>query len=262
MSYPADPSPLAIAHRGGAGLGAENTLDAFSRSHALGIRYLEIDVRLTRDGVPVLFHDASLRRVTGRPGLLSQLDLLDLPPKIATLLEALQTFPDTNFTIDIKEPASVPAVADAIRQADAAHRICVAGAWDGTLDQLAQALGPDLTVAMGWRALCRLVTSCHSRLPLVRRGRPSFAHVPVRVGRLPIFAERLVHRAHDVGVRVLVWTVNDPATMSQLLDLGADGIITDRPDLLREVLIGRDLWIAPSQADALEGALANVGERA
>jgi glycerophosphoryl diester phosphodiesterase len=248
VSYPAGPSPLAIAHRGGAGLAQENTLEAFARSHALGIRYLETDVRLTGDGIPVLFHDAKLRRITGQPGLVNQCRYRDLPPAIPTLEAALRAFPDTNFTIDVKDTASVAAVADVIRRTDAVDRICVAGAWDGTLDQLARALGPDLTVAMGWRALCRLVTSSHSRLPLVRRGRTTFAHVPLRVGRLPVFAERLVERAHLVGVRVLVWTVNDPAVMTHLLDLGADGIITDRPDLLREILIARDAWTVPGRS--------------
>jgi glycerophosphoryl diester phosphodiesterase len=73
------------------------------------------------------------------------------------------------------------------------------------------------------------------------------------LGRVPVFRDDLVARAHDAGLRLIVWTVNEPATMNRLLDRGADGIITDRPDVLREVLIARGQWHAPEAhgADAL-----------
>jgi glycerophosphoryl diester phosphodiesterase len=235
---------MAIAHRGGGGLAAENTLAAFALSHALGVRYLETDVRLTRDGIPVLFHDADLR-LAGRRRALSTLEYHDLPLPIPTLEAALRCFPDAGFTIDIKDNQSIAQVAAVLQRTGAAHRICIGGAWDGTLAQLAREVGPDLSVAMGWRALVRLITCSHSRLPLLRRGRPAFAHVPLQIGRLPIFADRVLRRAHELGVRVIVWTVNEPPTMHRLLDAGVDGVITDRPDLLRDVLISRDQWAAP-----------------
>jgi glycerophosphoryl diester phosphodiesterase len=247
VDYGSGAGPLAIAHRGGAALALENTLDAFGASRALGVRYFETDVRLTRDGVPVLFHDVDLRRVFARNESVGQLLYRDLPLEVTTLEAALQCFPDACFTVDVKESHSIPAVADVLRRTGAAHRVCVAGAWDGTLRELARSSGPELSVAMGWRDLCRLVTSSHSRLPLLRRGRPSFAHVPLHLGRVPVFAERLLHRAHHLDVRVVVWTVNDPAIMTRLLDAGADGIITDRPDLLRELLISRGNWTAPAR---------------
>jgi glycerophosphoryl diester phosphodiesterase len=69
--------------------------------------------------------------------------------------------------------------------------------------------------------------------------------VPLRLGRLPVHAERVIARAHELGIRVAVWTVDDPATMRGLLDAGVDGIITDRPDVLREVLVSRGEWTRP-----------------
>ena len=237
--------PLAIAHRGGAGLARENTMTAFERSYALGVRYLETDVRLTRDGVPVLAHDATLRRCFGRREAVSELLSCELPDEVPTLEAALGDFDGACFTVDVKDSAAVPAIAKVLRRTRASARVCIAGAWDGTLHGLARSVGPDLSVAMGWHSLCRLITSSHSRLPLIRRGCPRYAHVPFRLGRLPIFVDRLMDRAHAVGVRVIVWTVDDPPTMRRLLDAGVDGIITDRPDLLREVLVSRNVWSLP-----------------
>jgi glycerophosphoryl diester phosphodiesterase len=238
--------PLAIAHRGGAGLAAENTIDAFAISYALGIRYLETDVRLTADGVPVLFHDTRLQPRAGVSGRVERCRLGDLPPWVPTLEGVLAGYRGSCFTVDIKVAAAVEPVVEVVRRVGCAARVCVAGAWDATLDQLGDLIGPDLSLAMGWRALFGLVTASGNRSWLRRPVRARFAHVPIRLGRLPIFRDALVERAHDVGVRVVVWTVNDPSTMARLLDAGVDGIITDRPDLLRDVLISRGQWSAPA----------------
>lgn len=251
MRYADAAGPLAIAHRGGAGLARENTVDAFAISYALGLRCLETDVRLTADGVPVLFHDAGLTRLTGAPGRLERRRLAELPTWVPTLEGVLQGYPGSCFTVDVKVAAAVEPVVEVIQRVGAAARVCVAGAWDGTLERLAESVGPDLSVALGWRALLGLVTAAPGRLGpgrSVRAGRAAFAHVPIRLGRLPIFRDALVARAHDIGVRVIVWTVDDATTMARLLDAGVDGIITDRPDVLREVLISRDQWHGASEA--------------
>ena len=244
--------PIAVAHRGGAGLAGENSLAAFAMSHALGLRHVETDVRLTRDGVPVLVHDATLRRTHGIDRAVADLVRRDLLDDLLTLADALDLFPDTGVALDVKDLAAAPAIADTLRHTASTSRVCVAGAWDRTLAALAVLAGPDLSVAMGWRSLLALIAASRTRAPLIRRGRSSFAHVPLRLGRLPVFAEQVVHRAHRIGVRVLVWTVDDPATMHHLLDAGADGLITDRPDLLREVLLSRDQWPAPPMRDRIK----------
>jgi glycerophosphoryl diester phosphodiesterase len=69
-----------------------------------------------------------------------------------------------------------------------------------------------------------------------------FAHVPIKLGRAPIFVERLVAMSHDIDVRVVAWTVDEPVVMQRLLDAGVEAIITDRPDVLREVLVSRHQW--------------------
>lgn len=204
VTYGEEHGPLAIAHRGGLALGPENTLATFARTTALGVRYLETDVRTTRDGGIVCFHDATLRRTTGERGAVADLALRANPGWAA--------------------------------------RVCVAGAWSRRLLRL-QAVVPQVTTALGWRDLTALVASSRSRTrtpPGLARG--SFAHVPHRLGRFPVYAERVVRRAHALGIRVAVWTVNDTSTMGVLLDAGVDAIITDHPDLLREVLLARGQW--------------------
>ncbi|GAB2484065.1 PI-PLC domain-containing protein [Jatrophihabitans fulvus] len=253
MRYRDRPGPIAVAHRGGAGLAAENTLEAFTRSYSLGVRFLETDVRLTRDGQLVAFHDARLERVTSGRGRVADRtlpQLSGLPVQrggpVVALDDLLGTFPDACFTIDVKEPAAVPVLADLLRRTGAARRVCVAGAREGWLRSLADAVGPELCTALPWRALAHLA----SGRGRARYGDAAFAHVPLRLGRLPVFRDDLLARAHDAGLRVLVWTVNDSDTMHRLLDAGVDGIITDRPDLLREVLISRGQWHTPDTYDA------------
>ncbi|WP_439937605.1 glycerophosphodiester phosphodiesterase family protein [Nocardia sp. N13] len=257
--YGDDAGPLAMAHRGGMGLAPENTLAAFGRATALGLSYLETDVQTTRDGHVVCFHDATLRRVTGHPGRVADLDLADLrrlrvggTDQVPTLAEAMAAFPQARFAIDLKDEAAIAPMARLLRTHPRwAERTCVAGAWSRWLRRL-QDEAPGVTTALGWRSLTTLIACSRGGVrPLgVRASTPTggaFAHVPLRLGRLPVHSERVIARAHELGVRVVVWTVDDPATMRSLLDAGVDGIITDRPDVLRDVLISRGQWTRGGQ---------------
>ena len=261
VDYRTARAPLAIAHRGGAGLAPENTLEAFRRSYALGVRYLETDVRVSADGQLVAFHDARLGRVTTRGGRVRRrsLDELRTLPvlgggPVLPLGELLAAFPDACFTVDVKEPETIRPLAELLRSTGAARRVCAAAARETWLAELRRLTGPALCTALSWRALARLT---HPRLALLGRRMEgaTFAHVPLRLGQVPIFTDGVVHRAHDAGIRVLVWTVNHPGAMHRLLDAGVDGIITDRPDLLREVLIARGQWHAGHGASSPVGDL-------
>lgn len=250
MRYGEEHGPLAIAHRGGVAMGPENTLATFERTTALGVRYLETDVQTTRDGDPVCFHDATLARVTGAPGAVAEHSTrslrrlrVDGSEPIPTLAEAMGSFPDTRFTIDLKDEASGPALVTLLQHNPSwAARVCIAGAWSNRLLRVQRAV-PDVTTALGWRALTTLIAASRSYArPPARVASGTFAHVPLRLGRVPIYAERIVRRAHALDIRVAVWTVNDRLTMVRLLEAGVDAIITDHPDLLREVLIARGEW--------------------
>lgn len=255
MHYRDRPGPLAIAHRGGAGLAAENTLAAFQRSYDLGFRFLETDVRLTADGQLIAFHDRWLNRVTPASGLVHNCTLGELSTvpvlggqPVASLAAVLAAFPRAYFTLDVKTPAVIRPLAQLLTATGLAPRVCVAAARGHWLRTLRALVGDDLCTALSWRDLAHLASR-----PRGSYGSAAFAHIPLRLGRIPVFRDDLVARAHNAGVRAIVWTVNDAETMHRLLDAGVDGVITDRPDLLREVLIARGQWHSPDTASAVPG---------
>jgi glycerophosphoryl diester phosphodiesterase len=248
MAYGSEHGPIALAHRGGASLAPENTLAAFGLSTALGYRYLETDVRVSSDGHLVCFHDATLDRITHLRGPvlrqpLSALRRLRVQGEpIPTLTDALEAFPEARFTIDLKDRAAIAPLVRVLQHREFRDRVCVAGAWDGWIAQV-RSQAPGVRTTLGWHALAALVTTSRAGLrPSRRWATAEYAHVPLRLGRVPVFVDRLVGAAHRIGVRVVLWTLDDPVDMRRALDAGVDGIITDRPDLLREVLIGRDAW--------------------
>ncbi|MDO5712568.1 MAG: glycerophosphodiester phosphodiesterase family protein [Micrococcales bacterium] len=246
--------PLALAHRGGPEFaphaGLENTLAAFVGAARLGYRYIETDVHLTADGVLVAFHDEVLDRVTDARGRIA-----DLPwPRveqarvggrepIPTLLALLTALPSVRVNIDLKAPRTAPATLAVLRASGATKRACVGSfsqarlwhfRWLARRDGVATSAG-----RLGITAL-RLLPRAASRV----------VHTPGIAYQVPethaVFGRRVrvvtpdfVAGAHAIDRQVHVWTVDDPAQMRRLLDLGVDGIITDRLDVLAEVLAER-----------------------
>jgi glycerophosphoryl diester phosphodiesterase len=249
LRYGTGDGPLALAHRGGGGLAPENTMAAFTKSHALGFRYLETDVRQTADGVCALFHDAQTRRLTGRAGRLDSLPWAVVRrlrvqgrEPVARLEELLTAFPDTQVALDVKDPQAIGRMAAIVRQLRARERVCFTGTADHWLAVVRAVVGPAATTAMGWQSTARLVASARLGVQPRRIARAPFVHVPLRLNGIPVYLDRVVAIADELGARVVVWTVNDPPTMARLLDAGVAGLVTDRPDLLREVLLARGSW--------------------
>ncbi len=223
---------------------------AFEAAVALGYRYLETDVRVTADGVALAFHDAALNRVTDHSGKVAELPwslvgrarIRGTHP-IPLLTDLLTAWPDTFVNLDIKSDAGIGPTIDAIRSTGTRERVCVGAFSTRRIDAVRQALGPSLCTSLGPRAALRLRLARPNRA-----GREAFvgrcAQVPARIGRRVFVDERYLETAHALGLPVHAWTVNDRDEMQRLLDLGVDGIMTDRADLLREVLIARDAWPA------------------
>lgn len=259
MAYVDGGAPMALAHRGAGLLAPENTLRAFATSVALGYRYLETDVRATADGELVCFHDRTLDRATGERGLLAsrtaeQLRGLRVDGEpIASLTEALHEFGDTCFSVDLKSRDALAPLIELLRARPRfAERVCIAGAWDGWLREVRQAV-PGVATALGWRALTGLITASRTgtAVPWWVRGAP-FAHVPVRLGAMPVLSRGLVEAARERGIRVVTWTADDHPSIRAVLATGVDAVITDRPDTLREVLIGTGDWPAMRSSGVLQ----------
>jgi len=247
-------TPLAFAHRGGAADGDENTIEAFGRAVALGYRYLETDVHTTADGVPVVFHDSTLLRLTGAAGRIADLRWTDLAAvrvggagAVPRLQDVLAAWPGVRFNIDVKaDSAAAPTIA-AVRHAGAGDRVLLASFSDTRLARIRTLAGPGIATSLGRRAVARLRAASLVGAPLRRPASAVAVQVPVRQGRLSIVDRRFVRHAHRLGLQVHVWTIDDPAEMAELLDLGVDGIMTDRIETLRDVYAARGHW--PPAAD-------------
>lgn len=238
---------LAFAHRGGAGAWPENTMPAFEGAVRLGYRYLETDVHLTADGVLVAFHDDRLDRVTDRQGRIGELPWAEVArarvdgrEPIVLLEDLLGALPEARVNIDPKHDAAVPALAEAIRRTGALDRVCVGAFSDRRLGRLRALLGPGLCTSLGPAGVARLRAGA-AGLPTGRLPSPC-AQVPAAAGRVTVVDERFVAAAHRRGIQVHVWTVDEPAEMERLLDLGVDGLMTDRPEVLKGVLERRGQW--------------------
>ena len=247
------PTPLAFAHRGGAAEGDENTAAAFARAVTLGYRYMETDTHATSDGVAVIFHDPTLDRMLGRPGKVADVRYADLAalrvggaavvPRLADVLDA---WPEIRFNIDVKSwPAVEPTMA-AVRRTGATDRVLLASFSSGRLARIRRTLGPAVPTSLGSREVVRLwaLAKVGGRRRVRLPESVVAAQVPVRQGPLPVVTAGFVRQAHRLGLQVHAWTVDDPTEMTELLDLGVDGIMTDRIEVLREVYTARGLWAA------------------
>ena len=242
------PHPLPLAHRGGAAeVGGENTLGAFARAQALGYRYLETDGRVTSDGVLLAFHDEVLDLVTDQTGRLEDRPWsvvrharLGNGEPIPTMEELLDAFPEARFNIDPKMDRAVEPLVDTLRRTNAWDRVNVAAFSDSRLLQLRKLAGRPVCTAMGPVAIGRLRLASYGVPPGPFAA--ACVQVPLRYRRAPLVDARFVRAAHRCGIPVHVWTIDTPEEINRLLDLGVDGIFTDRPTVLKEVLTARGQW--------------------
>lgn len=241
--------PLAFAHRGGAAIsqnaGIENTVAAFAHAYGLGYRYFETDVRLSADGVPMAFHDETLDRLTGENIPVAALSaselearLLDGREPIVRLERLFEEFPKARFNIDIKSDDAVVATLQLLNQRNLLPEVCLASFNHRRLGRIRR-LAPDVLTSASSVEAARVVFG----LPVPRR--PKVYQVPVERKGVPVVTRRFIDRVHRRGAHVHVWTIDDPTEMIRMLDLGVDGIMTDRTDLLKEVLQNRGEWEEP-----------------
>lgn len=242
--------PMVIAHRGSRLLWPENTMAAFQGAVDLGMRWLETDLHLARDGVVVCIHDDTVDRTTDGAGAVgafssSELGLLDAGRALSswsgerlaipTLEEVLVTYPDVGLVLDLKQDRLEQYLLDLLHRLDATHRVVVGSFSDRRLRTFRTLAGDAVATSGGpWR-----IASIRFGLS---RGAVDAIQVPERFGPIEVVSASLVGRYRARGLATHVWTVNDESDMHRLLEWGVTGIITDRPDLARRVFEERGIW--------------------
>jgi glycerophosphoryl diester phosphodiesterase len=256
--------PLVYAHRGGAALRPENTLVAFDHGLALGADGLELDVRLTRDGAVVVHHDAALERTTDGRGPLAELSSAELArldagyrfqPRgaeragqfpfrgqgigIPTLAAVLQRYPAVPLIIELKldDEEIAHRTVDVVKAAGALARVAI-GSFSARALTATRRVAPALRTGAGREETRWALYRSWVGWPI---GRPRYQEfqVPERSGITTVVTRRFVERARRAGVMVKVWTVDEEADMTRLLDWGVDGLISDRPDVAARVVSAR-----------------------
>lgn len=244
------PTPVAMPHRGGAIEHVENTMPAFEACLALGYRYLETDVQVTADGVLVAFHDPVLDRVTDRTGRVDSLPwqevrtaLIGGRAPVVRLEDLLGAWPDVRYNLDIKAAGVLAPLVRAVRRLRVEDRICLASFSDARIAAARRVFGPDVCTSLGPRGVAALRLSAYSpRAAGLVHVQAGCAQVPLQLGGRALVDERFLAAAHARGLQVHVWTVDTEEDATQLLDLGVDGLMTDRPAMLRAVLKARGEW--------------------
>ena len=254
------PTPLAIAHRGGAEDHPENTMAAFDAAVALGCRHIETDAHVSSDGVVFAFHDDVLDRVTASSGLLSATSaaviaaadaahtfapgagfpLRGTGVRIPTMEEVLTAWPDVYVNIDTKSDAVVAPLVRLLQRLGALDRVCVGSFSDARIARVRALCAGAVCTSMGPRSLTTAWFA--SRAGWMPAQGADCVQVPPRRGRVQVVDRRFLAAAHRSGLQVHVWTIDEAPEMHRLLDLGVDGIMTDRPRLLRDVLVQRGQW--------------------
>ncbi|WP_281964178.1 glycerophosphodiester phosphodiesterase [Serinicoccus marinus] len=258
-AYLDHPGPIPMAHRGfdPAAAGLENSMAAFQAAVDLGYRYVETDVHATRDGVVVAFHDETLDRVTDRRGAITELSWREVArariagqEPVPRLEDLLGSFPELRVNIDIKTPGAIVPLVRVIERMRAHERVCVTSFSEQRRDAAVMRLTRPVATSAGQRSTASFRAAAELP-PLIRASVAARAlrsvdalQVPPHHHGIEVVTPTTLAAAHEIGKSVHVWTIDDPVEVHRLLDLGVDGIMTDRADVLKDVLTQRGQWVA------------------
>lgn len=237
-----------LAHRGLAVEAPENTLLAFAAAIGIGVTHVETDVHASSDGIAVISHDPELDRVAGVPGRIDALSMARLRTTdlgqgqtFCSLAEALDAFPETRFNIDLKSADAVAPTVAAILDAKAVDRVLVTSFSEKRRRAAVRQLPGVATSASSILFAAAFAAGQLRAAPLLRRVLRGIdaVQIPEQHAGVRIVTDRMIRLLHSAKVEVHVWTVNDAPAMHRLLDLGVDGIVTDRADIALGVLTTR-----------------------
>lgn len=229
-----------LAHRGGSIESFENTLASFEYAQSVGCTYIETDVQVSSDGIPYIFHDESLKRITGKDEIFSsltshQIDELRIfdDHVIPTLDQTLKAFPNLLFQIDLKTDMVAAPALKVIKQNNAENRVCIASFSSKRLKQV-QDNYPEMCLSMGPNEVAKLLLASFG---LYRGNIPGDClQVPMYSHGIKVVTKRFIKYAQSRNLKIMVWTINDEKTLKKLINLNVDGIITDKPKLLHQLL--------------------------
>ena len=225
-----------LAHRGGAEESNENTLESFDYSQSLGCEFIETDVQVSSDGIPYIFHDDDLKRIINNPIRFDSLSSNEIDElsifnscKIPKLSDTLLRFPNLCFQIDFKTDEVVMPALDVINEMNVFDRVCIAS-FNSKRLQNVRSLYPDLCISMGPNEVFKTLLA---RFNLYKGDVPGDClQIPMSYYGIKIVSKRFVDFIHSRGLKIMIWTINDIKTFKYLINLGVDGIITDKPKLL------------------------------
>jgi glycerophosphoryl diester phosphodiesterase len=232
--------PLVFAHRGGAALAPENTIAAFDNGISLGADGLELDVHLSRDGVVVVHHDATLDRMTSLRGALRERAADELAHAgVPGLEDILRRYPRVRVIVELKEDSALlaAAVVDVVRRADAIDRVAV-GSFGRRVLREVRRLEPAIATSAAQEEVRWALYRSWVGWP-VRRVPYGGYQVPEIAGETRVVSPRFVKHAHRAGLAVQVWTVDTESAARRLLGWGVDALITDRPDIMVPLIRAR-----------------------
>jgi glycerophosphoryl diester phosphodiesterase len=264
--FPELPKPLLLAHQGGELLAPTNTMAAFARAEEIGgSDFLDIDVHLTRDGQLVGIHDETVDRTTNGHGRVDAYTLAELQEldagyyfqdlqgdysyrgkgvKIASLEEVFSAYAEKfylHFEIKDTYPKGAPSQIEArlwelIQRYHMEQRVIVASFQQGIVRRFNRLAGGKVVMGAGRAEIAQFVLAHKFGLPGFYRRRSQVLEIPVASGGFNLKDRRLIQGAHRLGMEVYYWTIDEQAEMRELIELGADGLFTNRPDLLKELL--------------------------
>ena len=263
MRYLDGPRPRLFAHRGGARIAPENTIEAFAAGLAAGADRLEMDVHATRDGHVVVLHDPTVDRTTDGTGPVREMTLAELHRldagarfagdggdfpfrgrgvRVPTLAAVLEAFPGVPLNVEIKqdEPQMEHAVLGVLDRSDARAQVLLA-AEESTIMARIRAAAPDVLTSFSAADVLEFVTAWHGGTLDAYRPPGIALQIPPSFGEVQLVTAESVAIAHGMGLEMHVWTIDDPAEMTALLDLGVDAIMTDVPPLAASLLRERGL---------------------
>lgn len=242
--------PRILGHRGASGLAPENTLESFELALQYS-SYIETDCWLTADGTPIFFHDATLERVAGVPKAISECSLAEIqsvdvakhfvgstadkPHRVPTVKETFEKFPDAFFNIELKDPrpGAAEALFKVIQETGMQERVLLAAEDDDIMDSIRK-IAPDVPTSASRGEVLDFITR-YMQGDLSGFESPSVAfQIPDSFQGQDLGVAEIIEAIHSAGKEVHYWTINDAERMKELVESGADGIVTDFPNLSKD----------------------------